>query len=62
MVYQKRIVIINQYGFIFGAVPQRGGPFTKDLSYAKGFVLIYNYIRFAISQKRVDSIRFTLYR
>jgi uncharacterized protein (TIGR02421 family) len=24
------------------------GPFTKDLSYSKGFVLIYNYIRLAI--------------
>jgi uncharacterized protein (TIGR02421 family) len=25
-----------------------GGPFTKDLSYSKGFVLIYNYIRLAV--------------
>ena len=24
------------------------GPFTKDLSYAKGFLLIYNYIRLAV--------------
>lgn len=41
---------------IFRGSTPTGGPFTKDLSYAKGFVLIYNYIRFAISQKRVDSI------
>lgn len=30
-----------------GCLPN-GGPFTKDLSYTKGFILIYNYIRLAI--------------
>ncbi|MBS0351417.1 MAG: flavohemoglobin expression-modulating QEGLA motif protein [Proteobacteria bacterium] len=30
-----------------GCLPDRG-PFTKDLSYSKGFILIYNYIRLAI--------------
>ena len=30
-----------------GCLPNQG-PFTKDLSYSKGFVLIYNYIRLAI--------------
>ncbi len=38
-----------------GSTPD-GGAFTKDLSYAKGFLLIYNYLRYAISQHRVDSI------
>lgn len=38
-----------------GSTPD-GGAFTKDLSYAKGFVLIYNFIRFAISQHRVDVV------
>ena len=38
-----------------GSTPT-GGPFTKDLSYAKGFVLLYNFICFAISQHRVDVI------
>ncbi|MCP0913100.1 MULTISPECIES: flavohemoglobin expression-modulating QEGLA motif protein [Legionella] len=38
-----------------GSIPT-GGPFTKDLSYAKGFVIIYNFIRFAISQHRIDAI------
>jgi uncharacterized protein (TIGR02421 family) len=38
-----------------GSTPE-GGPFTKDLSYAKGFLLIYNYMRFAISQRHTDSI------
>lgn len=38
-----------------GSTPE-GGPFTKDLSYAKGFVMIYNFIRYAISQHRVQLI------
>jgi uncharacterized protein (TIGR02421 family) len=33
-----------------GGLPENTGPFTKDLSYAKGFVLIYNYIRLAVKQ------------
>lgn len=32
-----------------GSTPD-GGPFTKDLVYSKGFVLIYNYIRLAIQR------------
>lgn len=32
-----------------GSLPN-GKPFTKDLSYSKGFVLIYNFIRIAISK------------
>ncbi len=46
----------NQTVRVFRGSTPTGGPFTKDLSYAKGFILIYNYIRFAISQKHVDSI------
>ncbi len=38
-----------------GSTPDGEG-FTKDLSYAKGFVMIYNFIRFAISKHRVDAI------
>jgi len=41
---------------IFRGSTPNGGPFTKDLSYAKGFILIYNYIRFAISQRQIASI------
>ncbi len=41
---------------VFRGSTPTGGPFTKDLSYAKGFVLIYNFIRFAISQHRIDAI------
>ncbi len=46
----------NQTVRVFRGSTPTGSPFTKDLSYAKGFVMIYNYIRFAISQKRVSSI------
>ncbi|KTD23607.1 Domain of uncharacterised function (DUF1704) [Legionella lansingensis] len=38
-----------------GSTPD-GGPFTKDLAYAKGFLLIYNFMRFAISQHKINSI------
>ncbi|MHB1221897.1 MAG: flavohemoglobin expression-modulating QEGLA motif protein [Gammaproteobacteria bacterium] len=32
-----------------GSIPD-GGPYTKDLSYSKGFILIYNYIRLAVQK------------
>lgn len=35
---------------IFRGSTPVGGPFTKDLSYSKGFILIYNYIRIAIQK------------
>ncbi len=46
----------NQSVRVFRGSTPTGGPFTKDLSYAKGFVLIYNFICFAISQHRIDVI------
>ncbi len=46
----------NQSVRVFRGSTPTGGPFTKDLSYAKGFVLIYNFIRFAISQHHIDAI------
>lgn len=46
----------NQTVRVFRGSTPTGGAFTKDLSYAKGFLLIYNFIRFAISQRRVHSI------
>jgi uncharacterized protein (TIGR02421 family) len=33
-----------------GSLPEGCGPFTKDLCYSKGFVLIYNFIRSAVSR------------
>lgn len=38
-----------------GSTPD-GGPFTKDLSYSKGFILIYNYIRLAVQKGLVNNI------
>lgn len=38
-----------------GSTPD-GGPFTKDLVYSKGFILIYNYIRLAIQRGLIDRI------
>jgi hypothetical protein len=33
---------------VFRGSTPTGGPFTKDLSYSKGFILIFNYIRLAV--------------
>lgn len=38
-----------------GSIPDQG-PFTKDLSYSKGFILIYNYIRLAVQKGLVNQI------
>lgn len=39
-----------------GSLPEENGPFTKDLVYNKGFILIYNYIRLAVQKGRLDHI------
>jgi uncharacterized protein (TIGR02421 family) len=38
-----------------GSTPQ-GGPFTKDLSYSKGFVLVFNFIRSAVRRGALHRI------
>lgn len=38
-----------------GSTPD-GGPYTKDLSYSKGFILIYNFIRLAVQRGLVKRI------
>ena len=38
-----------------GSTPERQ-PFTKDISYVKGFVLIYNYIQLAVKRGLLDRI------
>ncbi|MBT8768567.1 flavohemoglobin expression-modulating QEGLA motif protein [Metapseudomonas boanensis] len=38
-----------------GSVPD-GLPFTKDLSYLKGFILIYNYIQLAVRKGKLEQI------
>jgi len=39
-----------------GSLPENCGPFTKDLCYSKGFVLVYNYIRLAVSRGLVRRV------
>jgi uncharacterized protein (TIGR02421 family) len=39
-----------------GSLPEGCGPFTKDLCYSKGFVLVYNYIRLAVSRGMVSRV------
>lgn len=41
---------------VFRGSTPGGGPFTKDISYSKGFVLIYNYIRLAVRRGMLDRI------
>jgi uncharacterized protein (TIGR02421 family) len=39
-----------------GSLPEGCGPFTKDLCYSKGFVLIYNFIRLAVRRGMVSRV------
>lgn len=41
---------------VFRGSTADGGPFTKDLVYNKGFILIYNYIRLAIQKGLLSHI------
>jgi len=41
---------------VFRGSKPDGGPFTKDLSYSKGFILIYNYVRLAVQRGLVNQI------
>lgn len=37
-----------------GSTPEGGAPFTKDLSYARGFVTAFNFIMYALAEHQVD--------
>jgi uncharacterized protein (TIGR02421 family) len=39
-----------------GSLPSGCGPFTKDLCYSKGFVLLYNFMRLAASRGMVQRV------
>jgi uncharacterized protein (TIGR02421 family) len=41
---------------VFRGSTADGGPFTKDLSYIRGFLLIYNYLRLAVEKDLVHTI------
>ena len=46
----------NRTTRVFRGSTPTGGAFTKDLSYAKGLVLIYTFIEFVITNKRIDVV------
>lgn len=39
-----------------GSLPEGCGPFTKDLCYSKGFVLVYNFVRLAVQRGMVRHV------
>jgi uncharacterized protein (TIGR02421 family) len=39
-----------------GSLPEGAGPFTKDLCYSKGFVMVYNFIRQSVSRGMVRRV------
>ena len=41
---------------VFRGSTPGGLPFTKDLSYLKGFILIYNYIQLAVRKGKLEQI------
>ena len=50
---------IKNAGRIFRGAPLSGGsPFTKDIAYLKGFVMIYNFMRMSIKEGKADLIPF----
>lgn len=42
---------------VFRGSTPAGMPFTKDLSYLKGFILIYNYIQLAVRKGKLEQIQ-----
>lgn len=47
---EPRAAYQTVYRAFRGSLPSGCGPFTKDVSYSRGFILIYNYIRLAVRQ------------
>lgn len=54
--YEERESYQHTMRIFRGSLPEDCGPFTKDLCYSKGFVLIYNYIRLAVSKGMVRRV------
>ncbi|MCI0455682.1 MAG: flavohemoglobin expression-modulating QEGLA motif protein [Gemmataceae bacterium] len=48
--YDERESYQHSMRIFRGSLPDECGPFTKDLCYSKGFVLVYNFIRLAVSR------------
>lgn len=41
---------------VFRGSTPTGAPFTKDITYIKGFILTYNYLRIAVAQGKLDRL------
>jgi len=41
---------------VFRGSTPTGGPFTKDLAYSRGFIMVYNYIQLAVRKGMLDRI------
>lgn len=54
--YEPREAYGHTMRIFRGSLPEGCGPFTKDLCYSKGFVLVYNYIRMAVRRGMVRRV------
>jgi uncharacterized protein (TIGR02421 family) len=52
----ERAAYQTAYRAFRGSLPSGAGPFTKDLGYSRGFILIYNFIRLAVRQGLANRI------
>lgn len=53
--FPEREAYANTMRVFRGSTPD-GGPFTKDLTYTKGFTLTYNFVRLAVRKGRLELI------
>jgi uncharacterized protein (TIGR02421 family) len=54
--YAPRESYQNSMRIFRGSLPAGCGPFTKDLCYSKGFVLLYNFMRLAVARGMVRRV------
>jgi uncharacterized protein (TIGR02421 family) len=53
--YDEEVCYTSSARVFRGSLPD-AGPFTKDLSYTKGFVSVYNFIQFAVRKGKLSRI------
>jgi uncharacterized protein (TIGR02421 family) len=56
--YSEKECLIAATRVFRGALPTGGSPFTKDITYCKGFIMSYNFLRTAIRFGRPELIPF----
>jgi len=54
--YEPREAYQHSMRIFRGSLPEGCGPFTKDLCYSKGFVLVYNYLRLAVRKGMMSRV------